>query len=64
MGEYFEKSDLEIRNIMINKCLEQHIMPSETTIELMILAYTIGCKDTIDWTRDQIAEIVDMTKRV
>lgn len=64
MGEYFEKSDLEIRNIMINKCLEQHIMPSETTIELMILAYTIGCKDTIDWARDQIAEIVDMTRGV
>lgn len=49
---------------MTEACLKHHIMPSEITLDLMCLAYTIGCEDTINWTRDQLAEIVDMTRRV
>lgn len=64
MGTSTEKTDLELRNLMTNKCLEHHIMPSEITIELMILAYTIGCEDTINWTRDQISDLVDLTGRL
>lgn len=64
MGTSTEKSDLELRNLMTNKCLEHHIMPSEITIELMILAYTIGCEDTINLARDQISDLVDITGRL
>lgn len=64
MGEYATKSESEMRNIMTEACLKHHIMPSEITLDLMCLAYTIGCEDTINWTRDQLAEIVEMTWRV
>lgn len=64
MGEHETKSELEVRSIMTEACLKRHIMPSEITLDLMCLAYTIGCEDTINWTRDQLAEIVDMTRRV
>lgn len=64
MGEHETRSESEVRNIMTEACLKHHIMPSEITLDLMCLAYTIGCEDTINWTRDQLAEIVDMTRRV
>lgn len=64
MGEHETKSELEVRSIMTEACLKHHIMPSEITLDLMCLAYTIGCEDTINWTRDQLAEIVDATRRV
>lgn len=49
---------------MTEACLKHHIMPSEITLDLMCLAYTIGCEDTINWTRDQLAEIVEMAGRI
>lgn len=60
MGEYKTRSESEVRSIMTGVCLKHRIMPLEITIDLMCLAYTIGCEDTINWTRDQLNEIVEM----
>ena len=49
---------------MTEECLKHHIMLSEITLDLMCLAYTIGCEDTINWTRDQLAEIVEIAGRI
>lgn len=64
MGTSTEKSESEVRNIMTEACLKHHIMPSEITLDLMCLAYTIGCEDTINWARDQISDLVDITGRL
>lgn len=64
MGEHATKSELEVRNIMTEACLKHHVMPSEITLDLMCLAYTIGCEDTVNWARNQLAEIVEMAGRI
>lgn len=64
MGEHATKSELEIRRTMTEACLKHHIMPSEITLDLMALAYTIGCEDTMNWARDQLAELVEMAGRI
>lgn len=58
MGEHMKTSELDITALMTEVCLEHHIIPSETTLELMCLAYTIGCLHALDDMKNEVGNLL------
>lgn len=58
MGEHVKTSELDITTLMTEVCLEHHIMPSEITLELMSLVYTIGCQHVLDDMKNEVGNLL------